>query len=123
MSNHTSELYTIFCVLESDPGNEFSIKVDLSATIYDVKKVIVKEDQALNSINPKEVQLYQVDITGTKKERGEAIKKRIPELEKEESLDALYTVSQVYPVPPTVGATHFLVRLPARGDKRVSKSQ
>jgi hypothetical protein len=67
ISGHTAGVYTISCVLPSTLKNEFSVEVEVSATVYDVKTVIVKEDKAQHDINPEKLDLYQVDIQGSPK--------------------------------------------------------
>jgi hypothetical protein len=122
MSGHTPEFYTIFCVLESDPNREFCVRVEASATFYDVQKAIVKEDKVLNDLNPKELELYQVDVQGPPKSREHAIKKIIARLEDEEPLDPLQELSGVYAKPPAKGTVHILVQNSHRGRKIDSKS-
>jgi hypothetical protein len=82
----------------------------------------VKEDKVLNDLNPKELELYQVDIQGPPKAREHAIEKMIARLEDEEPLDPLQELSGVYTNPPAKGTVHILVRISHQGRQRNSKS-
>jgi hypothetical protein len=57
------EPYTIFYVL--DEGAKLissSVETKTSTTVDQVRKMLAKEDMALNPINPRELESYQVDI-------------------------------------------------------------
>jgi hypothetical protein len=123
MSEHIPELYSIFCVFEDAIADGFFVKVKPSDTVYDVKKAIVQRNpNKLKGINPKTLILYQVDIPGSAKAKEDVIKKRIIELDKEESLDPVQRLSEVYTSPPAENTVHLIVQIPIQGEKGDSKS-
>jgi hypothetical protein len=123
MSEHTPELYQIFCVFEDDIKDGFFVKLEPSATVYDLKKAIVQRNpNRLKDISARGLILYQVDIPGSAKAKEDVIKKRILDLDEEESLDPLQKLSQVYTTPPAEKTVHLIVQIPIQGEKGDSKS-
>jgi hypothetical protein len=114
MSGHTPEKYEIFYVLDNEAKRPFSVIVEASMTVTGMKKVIVQEDDELAGINPKVLDLFQLDV-----KEDAHLKKNIDAkmLEAPTKLNTTMTLSSIYPSGPKDGDIHFLVRFPARGEE------
>jgi hypothetical protein len=100
MSSHP---YTINCASDEIL---FSVKSDPSATVDKLRLVIA--EKMLRGRESAFFTLYQVDIRGSPKEIRDAIKKRIPELEKEEPLVPFHMLSEVFSSPLAEGGVHII---------------
>jgi hypothetical protein len=114
MSGHTPEHYEIFYVLDNDANRPFSVTVEASMTVGEMKEVIVKEDDELAGINPKLLDLFQLDISydAQLKENINAKMLKVPT-----ELNVTEMLSSIYPSGPPKGNIHFLVRFPAQGEE------
>jgi hypothetical protein len=98
-----SHPYTINC---ASSEIIFQVKLESSATVDKLRLVIA--EKMLRGRESAFFTLYQVDIRGSPKEIRDAIKKRIPELEKEESLYPFLELSDVFSSPLAEGGVHII---------------
>jgi hypothetical protein len=118
MSAPPPDLYTIFYILYDDQRMPFSVEIEASATVYDVKEAIVKGDPTLNGIiDAGHLKLYQVDISGSPKTRKAAIKKAIDDVNGRPLLKHTPELSEIYPSGPPEKTIHFIGRVPPLAGK------
>ncbi|CAG8558222.1 10669_t:CDS:2 [Acaulospora colombiana] len=104
------QLYTIVCILDIEPKNEFGIKINPSASLDQLRTEIIEErSRLLNGIKPADLTLHRVDIQGAKK--IEELKGTLIELKDKEPLRPILSVIEVYPSPPPVDTVHVAVLL------------
>jgi Trm5-related predicted tRNA methylase len=109
-----SEDYTIFYALDEGAKlSSSSVEIKTSTTVDQVKKMLVKEDMTLNNINPRELELYQVDIRDDQ-DFEENVKNKM--VESPVKLNPTRKMSVIYPSGPPEDTIHFFVRVPVQGE-------
>ncbi|PVG04790.1 hypothetical protein CPB86DRAFT_665200, partial [Serendipita vermifera] len=107
--------YSLFCVLNDAERTSFSVNVEPSATVDELKRAVVEKGlNALTGIGAYNLlTLYRVDIQGPLQTRKSVVEKRIPGLNKDKALDPLKKLSSIYSSVPSEDTVHIIVQIPS----------
>lgn len=108
-----SDVYTIFCAIQGKRGC-FAVEILRDETVYHLKKAIKTERAiALESFDPSELDLCQVNVTApTEAQREDAL----AQADISNILDPLSKIKDIYSSTPPEGTIHILVQLPELGE-------
>ncbi|CAG8719282.1 343_t:CDS:1, partial [Acaulospora colombiana] len=111
MSKPDPQLYTIVCILDIEPKNEFEIKMNPSISLAQLRtKIIEERSRLLNGIKPADLTLHRVNIEGAKE--IEELRGILLGLKDKEPLRPILPLIEVYPSPPPAGTVHIAVIVP-----------
>jgi hypothetical protein len=105
-------MYKIFCFLER-PSALFSVKIDKTETVDDLKKKIkVENSVALAGVDAEYLNLYFTDISTNNSNYMEQVNDQFNGLSKLEPLVPTIELEAVFPDPPAPRMIHILVAFP-----------